>query len=154
MYAIRSYYENPVYLPDLGSRVTMNKQGVPTLKPHRITSYNVCYTKLLRENVQQDSDNIYWPPNPPLEEDESGTIRITGQKYFITERTDAITHNPLLFPRIKDVYHGMSFKKAYILSKLAPWCHIMRLYSPKTVITSYSIHYTKLYDRIDALLAG
>ena len=64
MYAIRSYYESVyeatkgmdyeiIYVDNASTdgSVDMVKKGFPEVKiiENRITSYNVCYTKLLRE---------------------------------------------------------------------------------------------------------
>ena len=43
-------------LNELGARIEyMENEGFPPLKIYRITSYNVCYTKLLRTMSPRDS---------------------------------------------------------------------------------------------------
>ena len=55
MYAIRSYY-------DLKHRyyTYLRRSSLPDCKRNRITSYNVCYTKLLRELTGLVSGNSYY----------------------------------------------------------------------------------------------
>ena len=75
----------------------------------RITSYNVCYTKLLR--------NIAVPP-------EFKSPELQKSKVFPVFETIATTVEPMIPQSVLD---GITGKKEH-------------------VITSYSIHYTKLYD--------
>ena len=62
MYAIRRYYEMEEYLDEeerslgnkrngKGQKTVKTGVGNVTIEPPRITSYNVCYTKLLRAAV-------------------------------------------------------------------------------------------------------
>ena len=81
---------------------------------HRITSYNVCYTKLLRANND-------------------------GDRGLITDLESAILVNMYGVPVMKYVpfkaYFGQNFSGGAEGDKFG-----------MLVITSYSIHYTKLYD--------
>ena len=80
----------------------------------RITSYNVCYTKLLRNlfiEAGLDGNVLYFKADP--ERDEAYRQRLKGEAYF-----------------------------------LRAWIHFDLL---RRVITSYSIHYTKLYENTDGV---
>ena len=87
---------------------------------HRITSYNVCYTKLLRSQVNFDwtGDGLEVPGVPGHD---AFSVRWTG------ELESSFTGPVRLFLTVDDsgslVFDGQ-----------------------RIVITSYSIHYTKLYD--------
>ena len=61
MYAIRSYYDRVKYAKILFDRVSLLPKDydyilVGDFNSNRITSYNVCYTKLLREKVTIDNN--------------------------------------------------------------------------------------------------
>ena len=75
---------------------------------HRITSYNVCYTKLLRAILLRSGELV-----AVLEESASATVTITSARPF------DILEERFLAEGMKERFN---------------------------VITSYSIHYTKLYD--------
>ena len=101
MYAIRSYYEDAVSLIlKAKGRVILTGMGKSGLV--RITSYNVCYTKLLRSVSSIDCD---FPGGNILVD------RIEGDQVFLQQD-------------IRDTTEW--------------WFYC--------VITSYSIHYTKLYE--------
>ena len=83
---------------------------------NRITSYNVCYTKLLREDGVAESESQYLFDHCLMRvSDEVDVTNESHYKAIITEGEP-------------------NFKKKDYLN------HIYN------VITSYSIHYTKLYD--------
>ena len=98
MYAIRSYYD----LYKLVFSVTNPAGEVVEARTHRITSYNVCYTKLLRPKAKADL----------------GDIRLDELRTVVVEICE----------------HGLD---------LSPTSEVLL---EESVITSYSIHYTKLYD--------
>ena len=90
MYAIRSYYDTVQKCPAEGIGVRLEERDETDFGPEqddgrtgavgagklgrRITSYNVCYTKLLRGPQGRRSDRCHWllchagrdrPPHPP-----------------------------------------------------------------------------------------
>ena len=118
MYAIRSYYD--------GSRwkgtctATTSRRHRHSTRPwsymsHRITSYNVCYTKLLRKRCFE----------------KQGFKVIPVRTHFL-QSLHPLNPSDALIP---------SF------SVLDKWTLLFREWVG-FVITSYSIHYTKLYEHI------
>ena len=110
------------------------KNGIPKDKivtlyldpsQNRITSYNVCYTKLLRTVQSDDCFDI------------SDTVKIN---VLVPIDNDSIVTNSLIYtcyntsPQIIDGSSPINGDGIYIYQ----WM--------ESVITSYSIHYTKLYD--------
>ena len=84
----------------------------------RITSYNVCYTKLLRENDYVTEDKTA----PILDIDADSGIWEDG--YYVGTGETILSNDSLQLDFVEPVMAGTG----------------------NVVITSYSIHYTKLYD--------
>ena len=126
MYAIRSYYDS-ISTPSIVAQIMYLKfvMGIPFNRQEkewfrmglvltRITSYNVCYTKLLRtvsmaKKIEKYRHIWYNYPNK-----NKGNLPMTEQEEILKLRA-------LFF-----------FPFAWLMGGF--------------VITSYSIHYTKLYD--------
>ena len=83
----------------------------------RITSYNVCYTKLLRAH----------------------RMYIHGGEAFLTILADEALVQPVAFGLTAD--HLLEQRQIF-----CPVFGVSELIPAYPVITSYSIHYTKLYD--------
>ena len=103
----------------------------------RITSYNVCYTKLLRAGSGQASSGLV-QGSPRRHRDGSSPARWTSFRREALHRSRAAN----------------STWRACRTAGSLPCCEAARTWgalSPGTrrssVITSYSIHYTKLYER-------
>ena len=92
---------------------------------HRITSYNVCYTKLLRETFDAAE----------LEED------------LIEEVPAAVVQPAVAGGKVEGVEALKALLKALESDDVARSLKGMNI-SVNIVITSYSIHYTKLYDAV------
>ena len=100
------------------------------LSVFRITSYNVCYTKLLR--------------NPQLSASSNPYEYIQNNKNFndlVNLGTDAL---PVIAEKIMN--SNDDGLKEYILAIAAE-----KIAKIDLVITSYSIHYTKLYESVRRL---
>ena len=168
MYAIRSYYEKIVYFLALGMTKLMKISGMEALSVagniflgqteaplmikayldkmnrSRITSYNVCYTKLLRKLFAQKT------------------------KVYLYPSLDANSRLPLLLrdaelPKdIQSIIEYLELNRKIVLLNNAQTRYlsisseeVARLISANDsafvkyvpVITSYSIHYTKLYEK-------
>ena len=113
MYAIRSYYDQPFTPNDirLDHDTRMLIITGPNMGGNRITSYNVCYTKLLRPFIA------------------------TGQTVEIAPKAKSV-------PTVQVSRDAGEYIHWSGDSHALHWS-----LGPELVITSYSIHYTKLYDR-------
>ena len=141
----------------------------------RITSYNVCYTKLLREEEEASKKIVALPlkdsgynPVPSLEKyKRSGSyligrnerlhrVAVEGSLFSDLKRADATadTGGKFLIGRYKDLEFTV-FAPAELAEFLLEaqvintYWHVEAdfcLVSEEDVITSYSIHYTKLYE--------
>ena len=137
----------------------------------RITSYNVCYTKLLRAAYQAALDTLVerfeaadsarlfqafirdYPESSLL----PNAWYWLGESYYVTQNYELALD---AFRTLLDEYPA-SRKEADALLKLG-YCQValgqrgageaslrdVGRRFPGTVITSYSIHYTKLYDNV------
>ena len=95
----------------------------------RITSYNVCYTKLLRNGLEVHSIER----NGRIIKPEAGTIKLyKNDEILMTGNADRLNYI-LAHPDVK--LKGMEYLDNEDPVNLKQY-----------VITSYSIHYTKLYD--------
>ena len=120
----------------------------------RITSYNVCYTKLLRNNTAAptfDNTLVALDKSGALlkkvsyvffnlsSADTNDSIQAIAKQLspMLSAHNDDINLNEGLFKRVKAVYTAKE--------RLSLEPDQLRLLD--NVITSYSIHYTKLYDR-------
>ena len=127
---------------------------------HRITSYNVCYTKLLRSRYCSVCGQ-------PL--NETDIKNADALKKWLMENRDLLTeflnnttaqqnrvfsNQNLLLSRFQNLYHGMNimrFNRLVLLynNLVVTTCREFFLFTrvvSTIVITSYSIHYTKLYE--------
>ena len=175
MYAIRSYYEELQFAT-----------GEPKDKEHvdetfRITSYNVCYTKLLRV-LSRFLDFEATDANAPILVNNYDWMKEFSFIAFARDIGKRITVNYMMAKdsvkkRLSgEVGDGMSFTEfTYQLIQGYDFYHLHKAYGCKlqmggsdqwgnittgteiirrmnvgndeqAVITSYSIHYTKLYD--------
>ena len=119
----------------------------------RITSYNVCYTKLLRLDMSKFRNKF------------DGISETLGLSEFQKEQILSINKNLPTGRKLKEVFIGLgSHSQVYALEVSRPeyYCYtseqgekeLIRTKLAKSsstsfleiVITSYSIHYTKLYD--------
>ena len=118
---------------------------------NRITSYNVCYTKLLRARIIDFSeDHLY---------------RLKDEYQVLMRKGDTLNGISVL-ARIGYVYsHHANYSKSYnylweallladqindhvsiaYLNEQIGWLY--SYFNRKDVLTSYSIHYTKLYEK-------
>ena len=150
---------------------------------HRITSYNVCYTKLLRDEVARDAEIFAGIAGQYVLISAASAYQTPPRHYVTSERTPL--DNPfweysrnkasaearlreesaargLQFTIVRPSHtYGYSDLPAAITSWTHPWTWAQRLIDGDpvlmhgdgtslwtlTVITSYSIHYTKLYER-------
>ena len=96
----------------------------------RITSYNVCYTKLLRfvKGLYPDVIDKYAEKVPEYDAQYFLEMKEAGLQYF-TDSEVSITSNDLFSADDVDAESEKYQTKGNLI-----------------VITSYSIHYTKLYD--------
>ena len=133
MYAIRSYYDLAVLSEH------SNHHTIATQVP-RITSYNVCYTKLLRMHVtfHRAFDRVRDPLTALEQIIDLGCTRVLTSglhpnvdlgKDMLRSLVDAAGDRITIMP-------GSGVRSGNVL-ELAKFTG---------VITSYSIHYTKLYD--------
>ena len=96
---------------------------------HRITSYNVCYTKLLR-STDRESERV-----------DGLCVRVNGDPIGIIDdfelaiSIDAISKCSFTVPNVSEM-------RSIFVPQRDPFLQI----SYDGVITSYSIHYTKLYE--------
>ena len=116
------------------------------IKVSRITSYNVCYTKLLRSWLIDGStpiDDVMRVLNIEAFPEHENYETIAGFMMFmlrkIPKRTDAVS------------YEGYKFEVVDIDSYKIDQLLVSRISTTDksilpNVITSYSIHYTKLYE--------
>ena len=112
-------------------------------KVTRITSYNVCYTKLLREHLRAELpgtgiDGIWYSINPAIEygDETSNNTWATVPSYGYHSFYWIESTGPALTPGFcNDTAGPLTIRFIEI-----------------PVITSYSIHYTKLYEREIRLL--
>ena len=98
---------------------------------YRITSYNVCYTKLLRKETAYNIRSAF--PNADI-----------YNVYGLTEASPRVAYLP---PEYFNQYPEsvgipLNFTKIKVIDMDSGIEH---------VITSYSIHYTKLYDAYDLI---
>ena len=131
---------------------TVDYRDIPWRNSHRITSYNVCYTKLLRSGSGLNNMGmstrycIYVQYN---------AFRVLHASRRSRGR-EGLIQKPLAAKRVR-TSSGTSVITSYSIhyTKLYDWPDRhddMRLtgkrhpYQADFVITSYSIHYTKLYD--------
>ena len=137
----------------------------------RITSYNVCYTKLLRKQKGLDievivgGENNHFVVGDPVRIKQilnnliSNAIKFTDNgrisiRAFLAK--DTVTSNAEklglnLHIDVVDTGIGMSAEaQAKVFDAFVQADDsIARKYGGSGVITSYSIHYTKLYEKID-----
>ena len=107
---------------------------LPVKTQGRITSYNVCYTKLLREWLSQQTGKRY---RLPTEAEWEYAARSGGKK----EKWAGTSVEEKLVDYAW--YDDNSGSKTHPVGEKEP--NGLGLYD-MSVITSYSIHYTKLYE--------
>ena len=120
-------------------------------RPCRITSYNVCYTKLLRISEESDFLNVDGDRAAAYVAGKVGTDKVL----FITN-VDGLLMDGKLVPKLtlaeaKEIRPkiGPGMEKKILASTEALDMGVKEALianGQKDVITSYSIHYTKLYD--------
>ena len=136
------------------------KTGHPTKKNFRITSYNVCYTKLLRSFSHTLSQRFSVGYNVGVEWD--GETAVPGYFYSavlgvqITDQLGGFVESFGLMPEKGDEEHLLDAGLTYLLS---PNFQLdisggLGLSDNAIVITSYSIHYTKLYEAIKPIVTS
>ena len=109
----------------------------------RITSYNVCYTKLLRNVLElvvlgEDSDKVAIT-------DKKVTDRL--QKNLAIYDKKGEMHYDIISAFIKSIRGGDPDAAVYWLARMIEGGEDVKFIARRLlVITSYSIHYTKLYD--------
>ena len=126
-------------LEEIGERFDLTRERVRQIKEKaisRITSYNVCYTKLLRALAMVNSDkgitNLHVPSDVIIDASMPSAIRTSGQMW-------GPDGNP------KDTKFTIPDRSyAGVYQAVIDDC----ILNGALVITSYSIHYTKLYDPI------
>ena len=144
----------------------------------RITSYNVCYTKLLRLPPIEEFEKLITPktkgimicnPNNPTgylyTQSEMNAIRdlvkkydlylfsdevyrefcYTGAPYISAFHLEGIEQNVILIDSVSKRYSECGIRIGALISKNA---EVRRNVMKFCVITSYSIHYTKLYEQV------
>ena len=132
-------------MADSGCRGTARPDGT-----HRITSYNVCYTKLLRGNFTSAKTELYEPgltegKTVGMSTAASGVYSSIGG--FLSGNGSVIsasTLNPQTYFCI-----GTLIYTTYYSYQTGNWDQISTWTTDPSgtlVITSYSIHYTKLYE--------
>ena len=118
-----------------------NLQGI-----HRITSYNVCYTKLLRHykavDIEYDDTHLFSVLQDEIKQKVSGVVYACG--FHMCNNHDL---------KIGDHYEnydigfaGADFFKMFTYPLITSLPEALFTSPYEAVITSYSIHYTKLYD--------
>ena len=118
----------------------------------RITSYNVCYTKLLRTKkgalyvYDRDPEEEAWEPFANLMKSQNYVEydRITSYNVCYTKLLRGVRQagRLLLFTKINQVVQAIDKK----IKTLSVGTNKKLMVFLLTVITSYSIHYTKLYE--------
>ena len=120
--------------------IAQHVDGIRLLIHTRITSYNVCYTKLLRgrqEGAQLDA---------PSEVDVIAQLRQKANDFKLLAESEGkqlhTSFEPNLFMATLQIALLGQIIQNFLQNALK--------FTPKgkSVITSYSIHYTKLYDCI------
>ena len=110
----------------------------------RITSYNVCYTKLLRslfgQTLAKQVAQILAISSPTILEVGAGSGRLAADLLLALEGQGklVITSYSIHYTKLYDYTSQGHFR--------AVECDITFIDVAINVITSYSIHYTKLYD--------
>ena len=113
----------------------------------RITSYNVCYTKLLRGvslyNSSSDSASNIMLVSPVLSNLGAGTHRLkfAGRNSTATQDIEIGTLTDPTDPTTFTVFETVDLTTSFAEYTV-----------DFSVITSYSIHYTKLYDNSEKYL--
>ena len=118
---------------------------VVLVKPYRITSYNVCYTKLLRYSIGSNASSG----------GELGEFDISSFSDEIKKALEGVGKGQYTKP----VDMGDSFQILYVADIISQGQGpvqeevekqiqdiLYREHGEAHVITSYSIHYTKLYE--------
>ena len=121
------------------------------MEKSRITSYNVCYTKLLRSLFK---DSCYGIENIKVEffDEETLYIEFTGDDSALLIGKEGYRYKALsyiLFNWINEKYGLMlRLEVAEFLKNQEEAIHtyLIPVIETINVITSYSIHYTKLYE--------
>ena len=105
----------------------------------RITSYNVCYTKLLRAVADPNAGSLTFnPANSAFETTFSIRYRYTdGNGCIVEDIGTTIVH---------DLAGGAISISSAVPAKPCQDDNTDYVLQGLSVITSYSIHYTKLYD--------
>ena len=102
----------------------------PAIAPYRITSYNVCYTKLLRDRIDTFPDEAEEPVVMEIiNQDPTISVAVFGD---VSEK------------RMRQV--AEKIRDDLLVAKMAPDKGSGVIQDIIAVITSYSIHYTKLYE--------
>ena len=127
---------------------------------NRITSYNVCYTKLLRDQIKKTQKELFII-RKNSEEYAAKEIKVHQKKiremmkikygliksFFMTRKYFANTNLEDKLLELKNYYFENS--NYQVLEAIIKEIAGMYLFEEQLfVITSYSIHYTKLYEKI------
>ena len=109
--------------------------GPPLNASIRITSYNVCYTKLLRDGTKSQAEAIQTM-------DFVATVTNAGQFGTLFATFNSNAANNVKMPGTATAVDSYPARLIKSLGEYGKARYISDIY----VITSYSIHYTKLYD--------
>ena len=111
------------------------RSPIASLAASRITSYNVCYTKLLRLLPGESDKQSKLKLDVLLSQ---GSIGNDEPRFCVEDRNPSFDKGELAEQMVKDALPGILTKTPQKLE------YTVR--NVNRVITSYSIHYTKLYD--------
>ena len=117
-------------------------------KPARITSYNVCYTKLLRFAYYDFENNLELALDQMLDK-ELDAVLLHERGEYLAGLELGETWNTLL----TELGHSAAELMARAIRDHWADCRVtlpvlLQREDAASVITSYSIHYTKLYDTV------
>ena len=114
------------------------------IRTHRITSYNVCYTKLLRGSEEKYELNRFAEVLKEYEGIDADTLK-AHLKYFLSEIIPIAEKAGVRMAIHPDDPPFSLLGLPRVVSTLDDAKEIVETVD-SPVITSYSIHYTKLYE--------
>ena len=115
----------------------------------RITSYNVCYTKLLREYIENEKIHILKERNKLFDRimSEYESLPAPTSCYRFLRLPEGYDDIELEYMAVEKGVQILSANRFYVGSRPEKPTIRLAVSAPNTiVITSYSIHYTKLYE--------